>query len=118
MAHFKSEVHSNKEMIQYRYEGISKDAAVKELEKIFMNSMYKSSIGTGGHTNFEKGDRTMRILFGAFVKYYKFAIISEETDNNVDLKVVSVSSGLSGGLIGKNQVTDEMIRISQLMKQI
>lgn len=80
---------------------------------------YKLISGLPGNGTYEKGDRTMRLLFGAFVKYSKLESQTYLGDDGVSrLKIGRASSGMSGGLIGMNQVKKEMQKIADLLTHI
>lgn len=70
----------------------------------------------GNVTNavFEKGNRSMRLLFGAFVKYYKISVNVQDKRATIG----SASAGFSGGLIGVNQVKKEVLRISNELEKL
>lgn len=80
---------------------------------------YKLIEGQIGNGGYEKGDRTMRLLFGAFVKYSKVNVTVNTDTNSVDRVTVDrKTSGMSGGLIGMKQVKKEMERISSMLSAI
>jgi len=118
MAHFLKEENTSKDIIRYRYSGLTKQQLEDQLQEMFFASGYKEAGIVNNRTIYEKGDRTMRILFGAFVKYYKFVLLVEVDNEDVIANVMRATSGMSGGIIGRDQVTGEVIRLGQLMKQI
>ncbi len=62
------------------------------------------------------GNRTIRILLGAFVKYFKFHVLVNEIDKaSLKLRIVRATSGMSGVIIGINQVTKKMTELSMLL---
>ena len=64
--------------------------------------------GSGGMV-YEKGNRVARLLLGALVKYFKVSVTtSVSPSDEVICEVRTESSGMSGGLIGMNQVKTEM----------
>ncbi|MGM5630394.1 hypothetical protein O2K51_05780 [Apibacter raozihei] len=66
-----------------------------------------------------KGDRVLRLLFGAFVKYFKFKVlIKPEGENTYSVAVSSVSSGFSGGVIGVSQIRTETQKLEKLFQNI
>lgn len=72
-----------------------------------------------GTITYEKGSRVMRILFGAFVKYFKFTVaIVQTAENEITVNIFKQSSGVSGGLIGMNQVKNEMRMIGTMMETL
>jgi hypothetical protein len=81
---------------------------------IMLNKGYQLVEGSINNGAYEKGNRVMRLLFGAMVKYYKFNIVVAENK----VKLSSGSSGFSGGLIGVNQMQKETSQISELIKAI
>ena len=91
----------------------------KDAESKLLSEGYKLSEGGGANAVYEKGNRTMRILFGAFVKYYKFAVQVKEAEGGaVQLRVTKHSSGMSGGLIGVGQVKNELKRLALAMQNL
>ena len=112
MAYFKSDEGSSKDLIALRYQGMTKENLDREIEDFFIKRGYKHAYGQLGDVTYEHGNHTRRILFGAFVKYFKFRIMTTEHDNgDVGLRVIRATTGLSGGLIGRDQVTNEMIAL-------
>lgn len=72
-----------------------------------------------GNLILEKGSRIQRILLGAFVKYFKFSVTMTPTDENgLIVNVFQQSSGMSGGLIGMNQVKTELARLNFVFANI
>ena len=119
MAHFYNDEGSSKDMIALRFQGITKENLDSEIEDFFFRRGYKQTEGQLGNVTYEKGDRTMRILFGAFIKYFKYKIMTDELrDGEIGLRVIRATSGFSGGLIGRDQVTQEMIDIKEGLERI
>jgi len=119
MAYFKKDEGSSKDLIALRYQGITKENLDREIEDFFFRRGYKQAEGVLGNVTYEKGDRTMRILFGAFIKYFKYKIMTDELrDGEIGLRVIRTTSGFSGGLIGRDQVTQEMIVIKAGLQAI
>lgn len=84
------------------------------VSEIFIKRGYILKEGNIYEGSYEKGDRTLRLLFGAFVKYFKFKI---KIENN-KLHIHKESSGMSGGLIGINQVNKEFDAIAKKLTKI
>ena len=59
---------------------------------------YKGTTGVA-----EKGNRTMRLLFGALVDYQKFEFDLSKRSEETVVNLKKASSGISGGLIGASQ---------------
>ncbi|MGB4775740.1 MAG: hypothetical protein WBP45_11240 [Daejeonella sp.] len=101
------------------YSGIDKDELIKKVHDILILSGYTPTEGQAGNAIYTKGSRTMRLLFGAFVKYFKFFIsIYEEEDKNLKVTVTKQTSGMSGGLIGMNQVKNELKNLVMIFQSI
>lgn len=118
MAHFKENVQTTNDYFIHKYEGTDTATLLKNIEETLSANGYKLVEGGGTNAVYEKGNRTMRILFGAFVKYYKFMVQLQEADSSLDLRITKHSSGMSGGLIGVSQVKKELARLGELMKDI
>lgn len=104
---------------KHYYEGISKEELNKKIDEMFSSLGYKIQKGDLGNGVYEKGNRTMRILFGAFVKYFKFGVlVVSHDDNTVSFELKKETSGMSGGLIGMNQVKKEIENLSEKFKSI
>lgn len=118
MAYFKENVQTTGDHFIHKYEGVDVATLIKSVEETLVANGYKLVEGGGTNAVYEKGNRTMRILFGAFVKYYKFMVQMQEVNSTIELKITKHSSGISGGLIGISQVKKELARLAELMKDI
>ena len=118
MAYFKENVQTTGDYFIHKYQGADTSTLLKSVEETLIANGYKLVEGGGTNAVYEKGNRTMRILFGAFVKYYKFMVQMQEVDSSLDLRITKHSSGVSGGLIGVNQVKKELARLSEIMRDI
>ncbi len=115
MGYFKNEEAINSSGFIYVYSGISQ----YELEKAIDAAMTKNEYIHLGQGVYEKGSRIKRLLFGAFCKYYKFKISINASDtDNIKVRVISYSTGLSGGLIGLKKVKDEIKYLQNVYKNI
>lgn len=119
MAHFsKNEVLSN-QSFTHQYTGIDSSQLANSANDLLIKDGYKLTDGQLGNASYEKGNRTMRLLFGAFVKYSKIHVATDiRTDSVSRLTVDRKTSGMSGGLIGVNQVKKEMGRVAGLLSGI
>lgn len=115
MGYFSGANLNSGERFVYVYSGVSQS----ELENIIDSSMQSIGYKHLGNGVYEKGSRTMRLLFGAFCKYFKFQVSLDASDpQNILVGVKKASSGMSGGLIGVNQIKNEMIYLSQAFQSI
>ena len=118
MAFFKQQEVASKDIIKYRYSGISEEDLKDLLQELFMKAGYQERGTVNNRLVLEKGNYTQRILFGAFVKYFKFMLLLEKDQEDIVVSLFRATSGMSGGIIGKDQVTGEVIRLGKLMKSI
>lgn len=118
MAFFKENVQATGDYFIHKYEGTDMGSLTKIVDETLLANGYKLVEGGGTNAVYEKGNRTMRLLFGAFVKYYKMMVQLQEADSSIDLRITKHSSGMSGGLIGVSQVKKELGRLGELMRDI
>lgn len=97
------------DMFLHVYGESSKEGLDQKIDQLFISQGYKLAGGQNGQRIYEKGNRTLRILLGAMIKYYKVGVQTTVTaPSEIKCEVRSQSSGMSGGLIGMNQVKNEM----------
>lgn len=66
---------------------------------------------------YQRGNKTMRILFGVFVKYFRVAVTVKQQDDLFSVRLLrDMSLVLSGGLIGIAKSRKEFSRISDAFK--
>jgi hypothetical protein len=97
----------------YNISGCTKEELDNKLTLFFSSEGYKQVAANGENRVYEKGNRAMRILFGAFSKYHKQSITIKNQENLYSLMLHRDSTGMSGGLIGMNQVNKEFNRLTQ-----
>lgn len=102
-------------LISNRYQGITVEEMTKKITDLFELQGYQVIDQQFGNLILEKGSRTKRLLLGAFATYYKFSVtMMPDAENELTVNVFQQSSGMSGGLIGMNQVKNELIRLNFL----
>jgi len=90
-----------------------------ELEKAVTEALISMGYKHLGKGVFEKGSRTMRLLFGAFCKYFKFEVSIDSGDRQlIRLQIRKATTGISGGVIGINQVKKEMEYMKKVFQTI
>ncbi|MBS1634402.1 MAG: hypothetical protein JST26_00675 [Bacteroidetes bacterium] len=105
--------------IIHHYSATSRQELIDQVDSYFKALGYKQENGVPGNASYSKGNRVMRILLGAFVKYFKVDVsVSDNMDGIYKVGVKSGTSGMSGGLIGMNQVKNEMNRIGQDLQRL
>jgi hypothetical protein len=119
MPHFVSNEINDGATILHVYSGISAEELAAQVNKKLVASGYSLNQGNPSDAIYEKGNRVMRLLFGAFVKYFKWGVRVEDGGNGTwKVRVHKLTSGMSGGLIGIGQVKTELKRLAQELSQI
>lgn len=115
MGYFKNAEVNTGEGFIYVYSGVSQPELEKQIDAAMSNFEYRH-LGQG---IYEKGNRTMRILFGGFCKYYKFKLSVDATDPaNIKVRVLNGSSGMSGGALGVAKVRKEIDRLRHIYQNL
>src|SRR5687768_11431628 len=118
MAAFTKNEHYSNQVFVHQYSGVDSNQLANTANEVLTKDGYKLVEGQPGNATYEKGNRTMRLLFGAFVKYSKINVSSAAEAGVCKLTVDRKTSGMSGGLIGVNQVKKEMERVAGLLAGI
>jgi len=112
MTHFKSVHFSDNNRFELIYENGTVEEIATAIEKKLSLDGYIIKEGPLGDRNYTKGNRVLRLLLGAFYKYFEFNVdVKEREDKTVIAAIRKNSSGMSGGLIGVNQVKKELKRL-------
>ena len=97
------------DMFRHIYGGMTRDELEGRIAQQLGAWGYKRVDDGQGVAVFEKGNRVARLLLGAFVKYSKVSVtITITPADELVCEVRTLPSGMSGGLIGMNQVKTEM----------
>lgn len=114
----KNEITSNNDIVNL-YGGISKSDLDQKIDGLLKKEGYSIKQGVPGNATYEKGNQALRILLGAFHKFFKIVVLTEELENEqCRLSIEKTASGISGGLIGISQVNKELKRLGVLMQGI
>ena len=105
-----------KDRVIYNITGWTKAELENKLNLFFTSEGYTLKSNQGEVFTYTKGNRVMRILFGAFVKYHKQSVTIKNDGELFSLMLHKDSTGMSGGLIGMNQVKKEFARLSEALK--
>ena len=105
-----------KDRVVYNITGTTKEELENKLNLFFTSEGYKLKSAEGETHTYIKGNRVLRILFGAFVKYHKQSVIMKNEGELFSVMLHKDSTGMSGGLIGMNQVKKEFARLSEAFK--
>ncbi|MFW0717250.1 hypothetical protein [Pedobacter sp. N23S346] len=119
MLHFVKNLQTVDGLISNLYKDVSIPEMTQKITEVFEMQDYKVIDQQFGNLILEKGSRIKRLLFGAFVKYYKFSVtMVQNTENELTVNVFQQSSGMSGGLIGMNQIKTELARLNFVFANI
>jgi hypothetical protein len=105
-----------KDKVIYNFTECSRAELDNKLNLFFSSEGYKLKKSDDNGWTYEKGNRIMRILFGAFVKYFKIYVGITQQNDLFSVVVKRDSSGMSGGLVGVNQVRKEFTRITEAFR--
>ena len=106
-------------LISNLYKGISADEMTKKVTEVMEQQGYQVTNDQFGNLILEKGSRIKRLLLGAFVTYFKFSVtMAPGVNNELTINIFQQSSGMSGGLIGMNQIKTELARLNFLFSNI
>lgn len=102
-----------KDRVVYNITGCTRAELENKLNLFFSAQGYRQKSSTDTSFTYEKGNRVLRLLLGAFVKYHKQIVGVQQQGDVFSLFVQRDSSGMSGGVIGMNQVRKEFARLAE-----
>jgi len=118
MKHFKSVEFSDGNSFEIIYENCTAKPLADLLHDSIMADGYSVDSGMLGNRTYVKGNRIARLLLGAFYKYFKFHVKMKTLDDKtVHVTVNKATTGMSGGVIGVNQVKKELKRLQGNFQQ-
>ncbi|MFN5982043.1 MAG: hypothetical protein ACK476_04625 [Fluviicola sp.] len=120
MIHFNKSEKSIEDLFIYSYNNISLNDLSGNVEFVLTSNGYKKEEIDAENSYYVKGNRVLRLLLGAFYKYFKFKVTIKEiaSDEIIKVQVKKETSGMSGGLVGMNQVKNELARLANEFKNI
>lgn len=119
MKHFQSIQARDKSAFDALYTGATQEEIGQQIESLFAREGYSIKSGEIGNRTYVKGNRVLRLLLGAFYKYFEFHVgIRNADENNVVASITKTTSGMSGGVIGMSQVKTELIRLESVMSEV
>lgn len=101
-----------KDRVIYNMTGCTQEELENKLNLFFTSEGYTPKTKDGETYTYTKGNRVLRILFGAFVKYHKQSVVIKHEGELYSVLLQKDSTGMSGGLIGMNQVKKEFARLT------
>ncbi len=102
-----------KEGASFGLQGTTADDVAARVAAFFQQAGYKLESGTPTNGVFGTGSDTMRFLFGAFVRRYKFNVQIGAQDQMVRVELIKAMSGAMGGVIGYAAMNKETKRVSE-----
>jgi len=117
--HFSRTDKAGEDGFTHIYSGISSDDLEDKIHDAFTSRGYKLKSGEEGNGTYTKGNRVARLLLGAFYKYFKCDVSTQKHGSeDLSVKVSKETSGMSGGLVGMNQVKKELIAVSEMLARV
>lgn len=99
----------------YRFKNTSANELAKKVEKYLLEKGYKREDGTLENATYGKGNKVLRILLGAFIKRFTWAVKVSREGNVTRLDFIKAEKGQWGGIIGVQQVKSELKRIVEAL---
>ena len=106
-----------KDRVIYNMMDCTREELENRLTLFFTSQGYTLKSNEGEVSVYTKGNRVLRLIFGAFVKYHKQSVIIKQEGNLFSVMLHKDSTGMSGGLIGVNQVKKEFARLSEAFRE-
>ncbi|MCH2234645.1 MAG: hypothetical protein MK078_10360 [Crocinitomicaceae bacterium] len=111
------DVSITKDNAMYRFKDTNVEELSGKVEKYLLGKGYKLESGTPENAIYGKGNKTLRILFGAFVKRFTWKVTVVADGNTTVLNFIKDEKGYWGGAIGVSQVKNEFKRITDALTQ-
>ena len=106
-----------KDRTMFSISGTNKTELDNKLHLFFTSEGYSiKSEKEEGKKIYKKGNFVLRIIFGAFAKYHQVMVVTQTVGENFSVLVQRDASGISGGLVGMNQVRKEFARLTDSFK--
>lgn len=106
-----------KDKTLFSINGTTKSELDNKLHLFFTSEGYSiKSEKEEGKKIYKKGNFALRIIFGAFAKYHQVLVVAQPTGDHYSVLVQRDASGISGGIIGMNQVRKEFERLTEAFK--
>ena len=103
--------------VVYNITGTTREELENKLNLFFASENLPLKSDKGDEKIYQKGNKTLRVLLGVFVKYFKLAVSIKQQDNVFSVRILrDMNLVLSGGLIGINKSRKEFARLSESFK--
>ncbi len=98
------------------YENATKDEVSNAVSNALLAQGYKLESGVPENGIFGIGNKTMRLLFGAFAKRYVYSVHITEKEGKIKFDLLKADDGSTGGVIGYNKANKEYLRLTYTLK--
>jgi lactate dehydrogenase-like 2-hydroxyacid dehydrogenase len=105
-----------KDRVIYNMTNCTREELDNKINLFFTSEGYTPKEKSADLHTYTKGNRVLRLLLGAFVKYHKQSVAIRQEGDQFSVMLNKESSGMSGGLIGMNQVKKEFARLSEAFR--
>ena len=103
--------------VVYNITGGSREELENKLNLFFTSENLPLKIDKGDEKVYQKGNKVMRVIFGAFIKYFRIVVTIRQQGDLFSVRILrDMSLVMSGGLIGINKSRKEFARISDAFK--
>ncbi len=103
--------------VVYNITGTTREELENKLNLFFASESLPLKSDKGDEKIYQKGNKTLRVLLGVFVKYFKLAVSIKQQDEVFSVRILrDMNLVLSGGLIGINKSRKEFARLSESFK--
>ncbi len=105
-----------KDRTVFNITGATKEELDNKLNLFFTSEGYKFKGEKDDGKIFTKGNKVLRIILGAFWKYFRIRVSIKWENNVFSVLVQRDASGFMGGAIGVMQVRKEFVRMTEAFK--
>jgi hypothetical protein len=103
--------------VVYNITGATRAELENKLNLFFASEKLPLKSEKGDEKLYIRGSKTMRILFGAFVRYFRVAVTIRQENELFSVRLLrDMNLVVSGGLIGINKSRKEFTRITEAFK--
>ena len=105
-----------KDRVVYNFTDCTKEELDNRLNLFFSAEGYQYKGEKDSGKIYTKGNKALRIILGAFWKYFRLYVVVKGEGNVFSVMVQKDASGLMGGAVGISQVNKEFTRMTEAFK--
>lgn len=105
-----------KDHVFYSFSNCTREELDNRLNLFFTAEGYNYKEETENGKIYAKGNQALRVILGAFWKYFKILLLVSPQGDTFSVLVRRDASGFMGGAIGVSQVHKEFARINEAFK--